>query len=243
MGVRGPALSLSLSPLFHPSSSLPPPRPCVSFVRLMWRWRRGVRWWGWKGKTRAVWFQRKVEKSGNNWKVMEVFGGPVPWCARLMILPPPVPPRRPLRTCAFTHRRRRSSSSKSICSDEVLHSNFTSVLFLLSESRPLVPLPRRDPCLSGGALPGIPSRVHWQSSSGSLLTVATPPLRLLITQGHNHRPLWSNSQFAPSPALSGAAWTRAGGESATADVKIGGKKFNRSERTLAWKGVYFKVGG
>lgn len=54
---------------------------------------------------------------------------------------------------------------------------------------------------------GIPSRVHWQCSSGSLLTAP------LITQGHNHRPLWSNSQFAMSPPFNRTASTQAGAAS------------------------------
>lgn len=37
--------------------------------------------------------------------------------------------------------------------------------------------------LAGRHRAGIPSWVHWQCSSGSLLTAP------LITQGHNHRPL------------------------------------------------------
>lgn len=61
--------------------------------------------------------------------------------------------------------------------------------------------------LAGRHRAGIPSRVHWQCSSGSLLTAP------LITQGHNHRPLWSNSQFAASPPFNRTASTQAGAAS------------------------------
>lgn len=64
-----------------------------------------------------------------------------------------------------------------------------------------------------------PSRHSFMGSLAMLkwlpLNSRPPLLSLLplITQGHNHRPLWSNSQFAMSPPFNRTASTQAGAAS------------------------------